>query len=409
MKRLKICLFLALPEASQDRPISNSALAPLKFKIKQVSDVVRWNVFGSNEINYYAWQDREGTNKGDGAIRQAVRIALTTAFGDTEIAFTEIAWKDFGLAKAEEIARTHDLFVIAGSGYFHLDSGGNLARRVLRDLDLLARMACPKIAFGIGVNYAVSTKRDDGWLAAPINAEAQNTIREVLSHLSAVSVRDGKTRDLLAPLARTPIYLTGDPALFLAKPRTAERRTSGARPQIGLNIGVHEAGLVRRLPSTIPAYVEFLHRMQNQHGAEIHYVMHTREERSVPRLLRARGVRITSHDLDFRQLPEVYAGLDLHVCEMLHSSILSLSMGVPTLNIAYDSKNVAFYELLGVEPWIHPVSELSADKLANLAAEMLSDRAALSQLVLGRIAALRDANQDFLAAVLQGLAASAFA
>jgi polysaccharide pyruvyl transferase WcaK-like protein len=94
---------------------------------------------------------------------------------------------------------------------------------------------------------------------------------------------------------------------------------------------------------------------------------------------------------------------------MLHSSILSLSMGVPTLNIAYDSKNVAFYELLGVEPWIHPVSELSADKLANLAAEMLSDRAALSQLVLGRIAALRDANQDFLAAVLQGLAASAFA
>ena len=401
MRELNICLFLAIPAAYQNRRILEPVIARSKRRLKQARDLLRWHILRSNTFDYHAWHDVKDTNKGDAAIRQATRDLLTATFPETVVNFTELAWDDFDETRAEQIGRENDLFVIAGSGYFHLDSNGEMAARVFRDAQLLARMTCSKIALGIGINRSVANGVNGLRDIPTISSNAKSVMRRVLDQLSVISVRDPRTKAILSPLTEHTIFLGGDAALYFAPPSQSAKQRAWSKPRIGLNIGVHEADLVRRLPQTLPAYLDFLHHMQREHGAELHYVQHTRVERVIVKMLRARGLRLTAHDLDFNELPGLYAGFDFHVCEMLHSSILSLAAGTPTINVAYDSKNIAFYKLMGLDSWILPAAGLTADAMLAIAGEILGDRAAASDRVLSRISALKQTNATFLHEVRQ--------
>jgi polysaccharide pyruvyl transferase WcaK-like protein len=91
-----------------------------------------------------------------------------------------------------------------------------------------------------------------------------------------------------------------------------------------------------------------------------------------------------------------YATLDLHVCQMLHSSILCLAAGVPAIALAYDVKNAGLFEMMGL-----PELCLDADTadLGAAIADVLRRGPALRRQIAERTAALRAETDAYLAAL----------
>ena len=144
--------------------------------------------------------------------------------------------------------------------------------------------------------------------------------------------------------------------------------------RIGVNLAYHGTAMDARLARNLPVYAAFLRRLAAELSAELHYIVHYDAERAVPLMLRSHGVKLVVHDVPADGLASVYRTLDLHMCEMLHSSIIAIAAGVPTMNIGYDVKNRAFFEMLGVERFCLDAAQLSEAALWQAAQALLAGR-----------------------------------
>jgi lipopolysaccharide exporter len=394
---LNVYLYVAIPTHLQLLAMPRSLKLLLKQKIRQLLQLMSWFFLRRKRASYHVWLERMNSNKGDVAIRESIKQQISRRFAERPVIYHEIGWGHLDDRKIAEINASDGLFLIGGSGYFHLDRDGELADRVLNDLVLLPQIRCPKFAYSIGINRFIY--ESDAPSGNPIIAtSARKLMREVLKQLDGISVRDRVTYDELATVGSAqPIFVTGDAALFFdGADAPIEFQTRPDRLHIGINLAFHGSRSAAMLERNFNEIVRFLKQLRKRHAISLHYFRHTRTERIIPWMLLSRGIFVYVRNLGPEQLIHRYKSLDVHICQMLHSSILSLNAGIPTMNIAYDQKNAAFFELMGLRRYCLQPGTVTADALLKVAEELIAERVRLRTAIQDRKHELRLELERFL-------------
>jgi lipopolysaccharide exporter len=391
--RPRIFVISTFSSQSEDRPIERTPLAWLRNRGRRLLDLGQWRVQRRWGFHYSTYQDRMDSNRGDSAIRRAtVQLLRTTFPQDVEI--TEFGWDQVDADFAVRANRDADLVVIAGGGYISCDADGNLPQRLSRHLDAYERLTCPLIGFGLGFNCLLSYQTGQPRLSEAGAA----LLRRLVRVMALVSVRDEVTRQALTFDGVVPV-LVPDPALLLEPGRISQsRQKPDGMVWLGLNLAFHGPASTLLLERLFPLIVRVLQAFGRTHRCRILYFVHSDAERLIPRLLRSAGIAVTVVDAAPEDMLAWYGLLDIHLCEMLHSCILAADRGVPTLNLAYDSKNWAFYDLMGLTD-ILPAAGASEDEILAHLNGMLAGHDGLAQAILRRKEELRGEMDGFLARV----------
>lgn len=374
----RIFVISTFSSQGEDRLIPRTPLGWLRNRGRRLLDLGQWRFGRRWGFHYSTYQDRADSNRGDSAIRRAsVQLLRTTFPHDAEI--TEFGWDQVDTDFAVRANRDADLVVIAGGGYIFCDADGNLPLRLSHHLDAYERLECPIIGLGLGLNCLLSFQAGQ-----PLLTQAATvSLHRLVQILALVSVRDAVTRQALTFDAVLPA-LVPDPALLLRAGRIGQsRQKPDGLVWLGLNLAFHGPASTQLLKRLFPVIVEVLRAFRRDHPCRILYFVHSDAERLIPRLLGGAGIPVTAIDAAPEEMLAWYGLLDIHLCEMLHSCILAANMGVPTLNLAYDSKNWAFYKMMGLTDILPAASAGPDEILAHLNA-MLAGRDALGQAILRR-------------------------
>ena len=79
---LKIHLHVAIPSATENAPIAISAYGRLKLALHQQLDWWSWRLFGIYRFKSYNYSRRINCNKGDIAIKLAIKELIESALPD---------------------------------------------------------------------------------------------------------------------------------------------------------------------------------------------------------------------------------------------------------------------------------------------------------------------------------------
>ena len=150
---ITICLYVAIPEKDEVR----REIAPWPRRLKSFTkySLDRALTRLSRRLHldpfHYetAQQIHTNSNRGDIAIRMAVRQQLTKAFAPSPVRFVEVKWGELTDFAAAEINACCDIFVIGGGGYMFLKADGS-AGHMLENVEELGKIRCPVFAYGIG-------------------------------------------------------------------------------------------------------------------------------------------------------------------------------------------------------------------------------------------------------------------
>ena len=366
---MRIFLYLCIPAHAERVPLRRSGIKRASAQLRRLAQQVGWRLGRPLRADYHLWQRFTESNLGDRLVRVVVRAELTATFAPEPVEFVELAWGDLGSLDPETLRC--DLFVLAGGGYLFLDSEGRLPTRVREDLRVLARLSCPKIAFGIGMNQLDGVS-GAAYPVPQVAPESMILLRQLADTLDLIMVRDGMTHDAWCG-AEQKAVVTGDPVfLHRARSRSSARvRAQSRGPRIGLNLALHGAISARRLATWIESYAAYLHLLRAETGATFHYFIHSDTERCIPAMLRSRGISVEPIVIEDLASARRYADMDLMVCQMLHAAILGVASDVPTLNLAYDLKNYGFYALLGLTQYCIPSTDFAVDRALGLTRELL--------------------------------------
>lgn len=194
----------------------------------------------------------------------------------------------------------------------------------------------------------------------------------------------------------------GDPALFLARTQTIERRRSAAGElRVGLNLASHGPYAIAMLSDFLPRFIAFLRTIRQKYDARFVYFVHDNLEPPVVGLLRSRGIALDVVDADPRTMIAAYRNVDVVVSQMLHSAIFCANAETPVLNIAYDQKCVSFFELMGMPDFCVKFTEATAATLAERFERLLNTRNVVVQRMARRKQELFAETTEF----MRGLAA----
>jgi polysaccharide pyruvyl transferase WcaK-like protein len=369
-----------------------SAFARLKRFVGRSLDVLGWFLFGRGSVRFHHWSTRDITNKGDIAIREALKEKLSELFFPRVATFTELHWDELVPDRAEQIDENHDLFVIGGGGYIFSDENGDLNPRAEQDLATIAKMYLPKIACGIGWNKLIQTGnlREERVLSQ----KSREILKATLQRLDLVSVRDAGTQLVVSEITGREPVLTGDPALFYRGNQTEHRFTDG-RLHVGVNMALHGKERVEFIAKQHEPFCEALVEFARRHNVVYHYMQHAYTERPIPWMLRAKGVVVTNENLPVCELPAFYAALDIHVCQMLHSAILAVNAGTPTLHYGYDVKSVGFFDFMRMPEFCFPDWPLDAERMLVELESLLKNRQRIRSHIARRKEEVRPVSEVF--------------
>lgn len=353
----------------------------------------RWRLGRRHDIDYRNHLTAFTFNRGDLAIAIGVEQMLRAVEPSAEVTFAD--WQHLGEQLDQQSV------VVGGSGYFFMNGSGRLASRLQEDLTLLtSRRVCYGF-YGVGLNQVHETLVDK---PAMIDQEDVAMVRRLLSGASFVSVRDRQTLDALQPYADRPIFLSGDPALFLSTGTSSQpRRAVNDRPRIGINIPFHGPAATDRVRHDLPRYIDCFRRLQEDTQADLFQMVHFDTERLIGRLLQDAGIRVTIVDGSVETLQATYATLDLHVGGMLHSCILSCSVGTPCIGLAYDVKHFGFFDLMQMPDFCVPSRPFDTDTVLARCTTALQTGPELRAHITARREALRGDTEAYLRDVLPRL------
>lgn len=382
-----VALLVPVSRREAFAPIRRPPAAWLRNRGRRALDAARARLGLAVAWHHSAYEGHAHTNRGDIAIASASRALLEGALPGARI--VEIGWAEFPAA-FEWVAAHARLFVLGGGGYFYAHARGRLAGRVARDAALLARLGCPAASLAPGVNRLLEDA------AAPWDADSAATLGALLDRLSLSSARDAASVAWLDQARPGRTRLLADPALFL-EPAAPPRPRGGGAPIIGLNLAFHGPASSRALPARLRLLIGAATRLRRRTGCAFQYFVHSEAERAIPPLLRAAGLPVETIDAPAEAMLPRYAALDLHICQMLHSSILAANAGTPFVALGYDIKNAAFAELMGVSACCLPADATTPTQLDAAIAAALDGRAALAATLAARKRALRAGMDAYLA------------
>lgn len=370
--RTVIAILVPISASRQYMPIHRGALELLRNRIRRRLDRLLWSARLPVQFHYSTWQDRTNTNRGDIAIRLAARALLDRAFGG-RVEFIDIDWHEVEQIDPERINAVADLFVVCGGGYYFLDGKGRLSARIARDLKLLRALRCPIVSFAAGVNRVFDPAASD---SGNVLLVERGLLASMLELHMLSSTRDDNGLALLDAVAPGRARIIADPALFLTSKRSASelehQQSQGATLRIGINIAFHGSLTSTGLRERVELIASAMRLISLQRKCVFLYFVHYDSERLIPFLLRTRGVPIEVVDTEPEDMLGFYRTLDLHICQMLHSSIFSFNAEVPTINIGYDVKNAAFFRLMRLSEYSLSNEALDVERLIGAIRHALS-------------------------------------
>jgi len=391
---VRIFIISTFSSATENGPIIRGGWGWLRNRGRRLLDRLEWRLWGRWRFHYSTYLDHHDSNRGDSAIRRASIQVLRKAFSN-EVEITEFGWDQIDEAFVTRATLGADMVVLAGGGYFFFDAEGNLPQRLILHLDAFKHLRCPIIGLGLGLNCLLS-QRDD---PPRLTAESAAILKQFLDGLTLFSVRDEVTREALSLEGQEPPVVIPDPALLLTgKDIALPRRHAGDGLWVGVNLAFHGPVSTALLVRLFPIVVDALQAFQRHHPCRFLYFVHSDAERLIPRLLAQAGIATRIVDCLPEEMVSWYGLLDIHLCEMLHSAILATNAGVPTLNLAYDVKNLSFFELMGLPDALPAATATSGEILDRLLA-MTAERDIRHRAILRRNSELRDDLEAFAASI----------
>lgn len=354
-----VYLYSAIGEREQHRPIHRSPLAEMQIRMGRMRDDLMWRGLGRWQYHYWRYEDRQGSNIGDIAVREACGELLRRTL-PSNLVLRSVSWNRLDEATVEEINREGSAFVVAGGGYFIFDGNWRLGRRVDIDLPAVAALHVPRIMMGVGVNNPVV--RELPQTEPKLTPDVERRLSQLLAEFDLITVRDTFSQRMLQRFTSDEVLLVPDPALFLASLRQngVARTRRETELTVGLNLALHGNYSEALLQKNFPTYAEAFRAYQKETGCAYLYFPHSDAERKIAELLSQAGIQLDLVQGDVDELLRHYRGLSFHICQMLHSSILAMSTDCPTLNLAYDVKNHGFFRTMGVPEYC-----LSADTVTT--------------------------------------------
>ena len=394
-----VYLYAPISASREYAPLSRSWLGHLRAGTLRTRDRVLWKLSGSCSFEYYSWRRFEYTNRGDIAIREAVKQLLAER-SDNAVLFRELDWGDLRDANLSQINTEADLFVICGGGYvFRQGADGEFSPR-MGDVAALSQIRCPVVAFGIGHNFLLESERPK--LDRSLSSEAAEKLRALASTMELIGVRDCDLLQMLGAAGGKPAELIGDPALFLSAAKDLPLVSRGIHPElrVGINFALHGPVSAKIFQSNCRAYARFLDRLQKS-GSKLYYFVHCRTERIAVAILREHGIQMEVIDLTPAQMSAAYGQMDLVICQMLHSSVLATNAGVPSANIAYDQKNIAFHEMMDLPDMCIFHQDVTEETLWELFVRLRDSRHEVVAKIDSRMAILRRQIESFVDSAAQ--------
>ena len=392
---MNICLYVAISSAAEFVPRNWSNYQRLKAFIGRTVDRVNIKLGRQAVLRFHHWEVRTGINKGDIAIREAIKQQLKDQAFPTQLEIREVSWDELDQKTVENINDWADIFVIAGSGYIFSDELGELHPRAALDSKHISRLTCPVVAYGIGWNTLLTS--DYAYERAGLTPAAKETLRQLFSNVSLIAARDKATQLLLVDATGRNVDLVVDPAFFFQGRRgTFLPKAESGQLRVGLNLAFHGKESVDRFKRLLPKLSDFLREISKRHIIEFHYVMHAETEKLVTSALEAIGVTLVVHDPDVWDLPGLYRCFDVNVCQMLHSAILATAARVPTLTFAYDAKSSGFFNLLGLDEFCLSECHFDLEIALTRFDDLVRRRHAIASQIDNRSAILNQASNAFL-------------
>lgn len=312
-----------------------------------------------------------GLNLGDEAILQSIVAQLRAAVPCEITVFSRDAKDTVARHKVErtvavrdlsrdevlpEIAEL-DLFILGGGGILYDDA----APVYLREVALAQEQHVPVLV------YAVS--------AGPLHNEAARTlVRDTLSRVDAVTVRERRARQLLEEVGVREIEVTADPA-FLLEP---DPLPGEALQREGLNENRRLIGLSVREPGSAAPDIDETHYhallanaadyMVDRLEADLVFVpMEPRQKDTqhchavVSRMAHAHRATVLKGEYTSGQLLSLMSHFDFAVGMRLHFLIFAALSRVPFVALPYSSKVAGFLEDLEIA--MPPLKQVNAGQL----------------------------------------------
>jgi polysaccharide pyruvyl transferase WcaK-like protein len=396
---VNICLYCAIPEEDEFKGQHYGIRERCKGTIRNALNAIFTVLSGRLNYDVYSYRVANGlgdnSNRGDMAIRVALRSQLRAAFAPRKVRFTEAKWGDLG-DKVAAINSDTSLFVIAGGGYISIDSEGS-PWAMLANSRILEKLECPIVACGIGLNRLMNRQLSD---ISELPEETRDSIHRLSKSCRALGVRDLDTVQLFAAHGQKPAVLIGDPVLYFDSDAPSPDRESGPI-RIGINLASHGRRTYSMLKHALPSVIDILRWVQKNKDVQFVYMVHHDFEKPIARYLRRKGLALQIIDLPAPKLIEAYKNLDFVINQMLHSCIFAANAGVPFLNMAYDRKCLAFCALLDVPECGFAHDRVSFDLLKTRFDHLFENRSALSEKIRERRAMLRSQNRTFLKDVVR--------
>jgi polysaccharide pyruvyl transferase CsaB len=312
-----------------------------------------------------------GLNLGDEAILQSIVAQLRATVPCEITVFSRDAKDTAARHKVErcipvrdlsrdevrpEIAEL-DLFILGGGGILYDDA----AAVYLREVELAQEHSVPVLV------YAVS--------AGPLHdAAARTLVRDTLSRVDAVTVRERRARQLLEEVGVRDIEVTADPA-FLLEP---EPLPADALQREGLNQNRRLIGLSVREPGSAAPDIDETHYhallanaadyMVDRLDADLVFVpMEPRQKDTqhchavVSKMAYAHQATVLKGEYTSSQLLSLMSHFDFAVGMRLHFLIFAALNRVPFVALPYSSKVAGFLEDLEIA--MPPLKHVNAGQL----------------------------------------------
>jgi len=176
----------------------------------------------------------------------------------------------------------------------------------------------------------------------PLDFWGKQTVRECCKGLAAATVRDERSRDVLAPLVpATPVEVTADPVLLYEPPKPAVDLAPeglGARSDPLVVVCVRKTA---HFSDGIAAIAAAVDRLAERHGARVAFVPFggvpdADASTAIIRKCRSQPTLVALEGLD--AVAAAIARAKLVIGVRLHALVLALRFGVPFLFVPYDPK-----------------------------------------------------------------------
>lgn len=382
-------------------------------KVRKRALLALWQATGRLKADRWELSNTAFSNRGDIALAAATRQHLTGALGEDQVELREIGWHELRSPMLDTVNEQGDAVVLAGGGFIMFEDRQSLTELCVDRLAAISSIKVPVISHGIGVNLPgvqsgignESSYHDPDFLEP--DRASRRALQQLSGQLTGGTVRDPWAYALLKSY-QAPIRQGVDPAFFLEPANSVETapREGGSSPRIGINLAVHCDQQFEHVKLHIDSYISAFRRIQQDTGCLYLGFVHSDEEHFIYAMLRSAGLSIEIIDEDLGATMEAYRSLDAHICQMMHSSILATSVGIPTLNIAYDIKNMMFFDQMGLSEYCLQTPSVCADELTARFAALWSNRRQIRQHLLDRKEHLRPTHEAQLA-LLANLAPSA--